>query len=283
MVERFKATGLGGNETILKGIIDRECVAKNAEERAGKVRDSLYASDYGACVRKTYFQFFPDKFPQGGFEPRIIRIFQNGDSVHERLSAYLRRDRGLNFMEEIDIPRDELDVHGRCDGLATVNEQFVVIEFKSINRTNVVCPKEEHLGQITWYMMMWDKYRKALRQLLGLGEDEVPPKGFDIEHYKQLTQEERMLVNSQGPIKGEIIYEAKPTQSVHHFPVNLEQDRARKVRLWFEQMKWHIDNKIVPDNRNDKSRFPCQWGKGSSFGRCAYFDVCYGNGNGDGC
>jgi hypothetical protein len=190
----------------------------------------------------------------------------------------LRRDDDLGFIEEIDIPRDELDIHGRSDGLCMVNDQFVVVEFKSINRSNVVAPKEEHQGQITLYMMMWDIYRKQLRKLLGLGEDEVPPKDFDIEHMQKLTREEKMLVCSQGPIKGELIYESKQTQAVFCFPVDLEPDRVKKVRLWFEQMKWHIENEVVPENRNNAEKFPCKWGRGSTEGKCAYYDICWNGG-----
>lgn len=279
MVERFKIKpgSLGGWDTHLKSVIDRECVAQNKEARGDRgPRDSAYASDYEACQRKVFMQFFPDRFPSEDFTPRTIRIFQNGDSVHERLSEYLRRDPDLQFMEEIDIPRDEMDIHGRSDGLCLINDQFVVVEFKSINRSNVPCPKEEHLGQITAYMMMWDDYRKDLRRLLGLGENEIPPKDFDIEHFKRLTREEVMLVCSQGPIKGELIYESKQTQATFHFPVDLEQGRVGKVRLWYIQMDHYIKHEQMPENRNVKEKFPCSWGKGSTFGRCGFYETCWG-------
>jgi len=281
MVERFKIKpgSLGGWNTYLKGVIERECVAQNKEARGDRgPRDSMYASDYGQCQRKTFMQFFPDRFPGEKFTDRTIRIFQNGDSVHERLSEYLRRDKALGFLEEIDIPRDTLDVHGRSDGLCLINDQFVVVEFKSINRSNVPCPKEEHLGQITMYMMMWDEYRGDLRQLLGLGRDEIPSKDFDTNHFKRLTREEILLVSSQGPIKGELIYESKQTQAVFCFPVDLEQGRVSKVRLWYEQMHHFVDNEQMPEMRNVKDKFPCQWGRGSTLGKCQFYDTCWNGG-----
>jgi hypothetical protein len=70
MVRRFAVVE---KETSPVGtLIDVGVVKKDEEkrlERGNKAR-SLYASDYGQCMRKVWFQFFPDRFPMEQADPR---------------------------------------------------------------------------------------------------------------------------------------------------------------------------------------------------------------------
>jgi hypothetical protein len=197
--------------------------------------------------------------------------------VHERLSDYLK-SADIEFVDEVDVPRDYLDVHGRCDGICVIDSQAVVVEFKSINRRTVTAPKDEHVGQITWYMVMWKELRKNLKEDFGFGE-------FDIIYEKDLlgvtslsgrtlddlTVSERWLLFTQGEIRGELIYESKQTQQLFNFNVDFDQDRADKVRLWFIQLKWHVEHKQLPIVHYKQSSFPCSW----SSGKCQYYDYCW--------
>jgi len=273
-------------ETKLKKIIDKQTIAvqkEKEEKRNGKER-SLYASDYGQCQRKVFYQFFPEKYPVPELNARVLRIFHNGDAVHERLGEYLRREKEIGFRDEIDIPRDELEVHGRCDGLCTVDGRATVVEFKSINRDVVSEPKEEHIGQTTWYMSMWRDLRKNLREDFGFGEfDEVEEDDLEgVESasgrfIEDLDDSEKILLFSKGEIVGEIIYESKSTNETFHFSVDWDDDRAKKVRLWFEQLDWHVKNEDVPKVKYEKGRFPCSWGRSRvKAGRCPFYDVCWG-------
>jgi len=65
--------------------------------------------------------------------------------------------------------------------------------------------------------------------------------------------------------------ESKSTNEVFAFPVDWDADRVRKVRLWFEQLEWHVRNESVPKVQYMRERFPCQW-KG---GKCSYFKECW--------
>ena len=218
MVKRMQFEEFG--TTSLKKVIDKQSIEWNnarVMERAGKKR-SMYASDYGQCMKKTWFQFFPEEYPTGDFDPRTLRIFHNGENVHERLSEYLRKETALKFRDEIDVPRDELDVHGRCDGICVVNEQAVVVEFKSINRASVFEAKEEHKGQVTWYMLMWKKLREDLKEDFGFKRDAfVVEKDFigvtseSGRTVDDLDDAERWILFTQGDIVGEVIYESKQT------------------------------------------------------------------------
>ena len=281
MVERFKPVGIG-NETVLKKIIDKQCIEKNTADRNGKVRESLYASDVFQCPRKIFFQFFPDKYVSEEFDPRTIRIFQNGDSVHERLSQYLHREKAIRFIEESDIPRDELEVHGRCDGLALIDGRLTVIEFKSINKTSVTEPKEEHMGQITWYMAMWNRLRLELREDFNIQEETIVTEellkgelGISGRYYEDLEPYEQLCLLSSSEPVGELIYESKQNQALFNFSVEWNTDRIAKVRAWFEMVKWHVDREIVPLVRYPKDKFPCRWGFNQTAGQCAFYKQCH--------
>lgn len=281
MVKRF-STG-PNQKTRLQMIIDEQTVKMNDEKQ--KVRGSMYASDYGQCMRKTFFAFFPKKYPVEKFEPRVLRIFANGNDVHERLGSYLKRQEELDFHDEVDVPRDELDVHGRCDGFCTLDTRAVVVEFKSINKDIVEEAHEEHIGQLTWYLSMFKSLRKDLKEDFGYTEfdlveeqDLVGQVALSGRTVEGLTPVERWLMFTQGEIHGEIIYESKSVQETFHFPLDYDEDRAKKVRLWFQQLDWHVKDQTVPNVLYEPNRFPCSWGYGEKQGKCPYYDVCWKNG-----
>lgn len=282
MVKRI-ALKISGENTVLKKIIDKQSVEEAKETK--KIRSSLYASDYGQCQRKTWFQFFPEEFPPDeDFSPRTYRIFANGNDVHVRLSRYLNRETELEFVEEVNVPRDDLDVHGRCDGICKIDNRATVTEFKSINAKEVYEPKKEHLGQLTWYLHMFMKLRREVKEDFGLQEDDVVfPDDIEGEEslsgrtLDDLNQVEKWLLFShQRPI-GEVIYEAKGTQELFHFRVEYDESKAAEVRQWFEQVANYVKSKEIPPARYKQNQFPCSWGYGPSQGKCSYYDRCWGS------
>lgn len=276
MVTRF--TVERKKDSKLKMIMDEQTVAIASENP--KVRSSMYASDYGQCMKKVWFQFFPDDYPQEPLDPRVLRIFANGNDVHERLGSYLKRVPELDFHDEINVPRDDLDIHGRCDGICTVDGAAMVVEFKSINAKVVYEAKDEHIGQLTHYMQMFRDLKFKLLEDFGFKTDNVSEadvqgvvslSGRTIE---ELDHVERWLLFSQGELRGEIIYESKQTNETVHFPLDYDSDRAAKVRLWFEQLHYHVQNKVCPAVKYDRKKFPCSWGD-TAAQRCAYYKECW--------
>jgi hypothetical protein len=278
MVDRFVPNV--PKESKLKMYIDEQTVAASEENK--KVRSSLYASDYGQCQRKVWYQFFPKEYPEEKPSPRVLRIFANGNDVHTRLGSYLKRIPELDFHDEVNVPRDELDVHGRCDGICTVDGAALVVEFKSINAKDVYEPKDEHIGQLTWYMQMFRNLKMQLLEDFGFKEGDVGEADLqgvtalsgrtldDLDHV------ERWLLLSQGEIRGEIIYESKQSNETHHFPLDYDSTRAHKVRLWFEQVHYFVQKKERPDVKYDKGKYPCQWGYGAAAGKCSFYKYCWG-------
>lgn len=257
-----------------KEIIERK--SKEFNDAKGKVRSAIYASDYGGCQRKVWYQFFPERFRPEQITGKQARIFANGDDVHFRLSAYLADEKDIEFEREISVPRNHLEVHGRCDGITLVHGQACVLEFKSINKMQLEEVKPEHEGQIMWYMGMWEAKRQELRKEFGVAEGEIV---VDVDTLSgkgrtgaDLTSAEKKLLRSNGPVKGEVIYECKPTQDVFSFPVAFDELKFREVQEWFRQLKWYVEAGIRPRVRYQRNKFPCYW----RTGRCAYYDYCHG-------
>jgi hypothetical protein len=287
MVRRFKVEGgVSSINTRLKSIIDEQSLAKSLEHK--KVRSSLYASDFGQCQRKVYFSHFPDQFPPDEqIDARTARVFANGEDVHTRLGGYLKRVPEIDFRDEVDVPRDELDVHGRCDGILRIDGQGIVAEFKSINKADVEEPKLEHIGQLMWYLGMFTKLRKDLLEDFGFDKDATVHED-DLIHgeslsgrtFETLTPAEKWVLTTHGPIDGELIYESKQTQHTFNFPVAFDEERFKATKLWFEQMKHYVEAKQIPGVKYNSSRFPCRWGgyKTSPAGQCQFWEKCWGAG-----
>jgi hypothetical protein len=201
-----------------------------------------------------------------------------------RLGGYLKRDEAISFVDEVEVPRDELDVHGRCDGICVVEGRAVVVEFKSINKEVVDIQKEEHTGQLMWYLGMFKRLRQELKEDFGYGEfDPVDIEDFAGEigasgrTFDDLTLVDRWLLSTDGEIRGELIYESKVNNSIFSFNVEFDEAQYAQVRGWFEQLKAFIDNHQLPPRRFNPSQFPCSWaGRGGSGGRCPYWGVCWG-------
>lgn len=261
-------------------IIDEQSVAVNEEKK--KVRTAMYASDFGACLRKTWFQFHPEKYPPDAkIDARTARIFDNGNSVHERLGRYLKRVPEIDFRDELNVPRDELDVHGRCDGICTIDERGIVVEFKSINKDEVFEAKSEHVGQVMWYMGMMRKLRQDLREDFGFLPDEIIDErdlhevSVSGRTFETMEPMERWLLLTQGELRAEIVYESKGTQEVHSFIIEYDEAEFQKVRLWFEQLKWWLDKEEVPKVSYHPSSWPCSWGRNGKGGKCQYYSYCH--------
>jgi len=130
----------------IKNKLDK-AITENNEKRKRKY---LYASDIYQCQRKICLEF---KGMVQEFEPRTLRVFDNGNSTHERITKYFAQA-GMLLEEEKVLPDfvEEIEVHGRLDLLLNVDGEQVVGEIKSINMRMVDKPKREHIAQLMFYL-----------------------------------------------------------------------------------------------------------------------------------
>jgi len=88
------------------------------------------------------------------FEPRILRIFDNGHAVHDRLQGYLKN---AGVLKQIEVPVEsaEYEIQGHTDGIIEINGMEGVLEIKSMNQNQFYSayePKPDHLIQVNVYM-----------------------------------------------------------------------------------------------------------------------------------
>jgi hypothetical protein len=98
------------------------------------------------------------------FEPRLLRIFDNGHGVHDRLQKYLK-DIGVLIGAEVPVENEQYEICGSADGLLQLGSREGVLEIKSINSNGFYAthePKPEHLIQINVYMFCLDVPRGCI-------------------------------------------------------------------------------------------------------------------------
>jgi len=88
------------------------------------------------------------------FESRILRIFDNGHAVHDRVQGYLS-DIGILIQTEVPVENKEYEIKGHTDGIIEMNGIKGILEIKSMNTRQYYSshePKPEHLIQVNVYM-----------------------------------------------------------------------------------------------------------------------------------
>jgi hypothetical protein len=103
---------------------------------------------------KELYHLYLNGDDQREFEPRILRIFDNGHAVHDRLQRYLK-DAGVLKQIEVPVESTEYEIQGHTDGIIEINGMEGVLEIKSMNQNQFYSayePKTDHLIQINIYM-----------------------------------------------------------------------------------------------------------------------------------
>ena len=192
---------------MLKEIIDKYYQDKRDE----RDKERFYVSDAGKCPRQIFFKF--KKAPRKEMEPRILRIFDQGDYVHLRLMRDLF-SLGIVVASEIDIPPQE-DIGGRADAIVRINNELYLVDFKSINSTilqKMDAPKEEHVLQVQLYLHFF-KLKKGI--LLYEGKDNSMLKEFLVEYDEKKAK--------------------KVLEDFNHLKINLEKDLVPRQLSDFPQ------------------------------------------------
>ncbi|MCD6092738.1 MAG: PD-(D/E)XK nuclease family protein [Candidatus Aenigmarchaeota archaeon] len=175
------------------------------EREPDKKRDYFYVSEVGDCPRKIFFKI--KNAPKEPMEPRVNRIFHNGDHVHIRLMSVLY-SLGLVTASEIEIPPDKL-FHGRADAIVHINKENYVLEIKSMNpfifeKRAMSKPDINHIMQLQLYM-----------------------------HYFNIS-------------KGIILVESKGNQELKEFIIQKDEKMIDDILSKFTELKEKIDNNELP-------------------------------------
>ena len=187
---------------MLKELIDKYYQDKRNERE----KKRFYISDAGKCPRQIFFKF--KKAPCKDMEPRILRVFDQGNYVHLRLMRDLF-SLGVVVASEVDIPPTE-NVGGRADAVIRVNNELYLVDFKSINSMilqKMAEPKDDHILQVQLYLHFF-KLKKGI--LLYEGKDNSMIKEFPVEYDKKiatgiLNDFKRLKLNVEKDLKNHLL------------------------------------------------------------------------------
>ena len=124
-----------------------------SKPRAERPRRCFHPSSLHKSPKELYNHYLQGDAHQE-FEPRILRIFDNGHAVHSRLQGYLQ-EIGLLRETEVSVENEEYEIKGHADGIMEINGIKGVLEIKSMNSNQFYKayePKPEHLIQVNIYM-----------------------------------------------------------------------------------------------------------------------------------
>jgi len=130
--------------------IDEYLQAKPKDERAIRC---FHPSSLHKSGKELYWHYLEGDNNQQ-FDSRVLRIFDNGHYVHDRLQAYLS-DIGILIQTEVPVENEEYEITGHTDGIIEINGVKGVLEIKSMNANQFYSlyePKLEHLIQVNVYM-----------------------------------------------------------------------------------------------------------------------------------
>lgn len=266
-----------------------------SNDRGGQDRrwDINSPSCAGRCPRANYFGRVLPHVEQT-IDPRLRRIFENGDGVHERLQGYLEA-MGRMMMSEIPVIDDDYLIQGHSDGAVTIGkfqDEVAVLEIKSINDagwTALKAEKPEHKRQAMVYLHCLEKRRKYLHLKYPTYAEflasEPERKKWAADHYKHLksgrkfTREQKIakkvkdqliadeiLYDEQKPISKVIFwYENKNTQQIKEYPVERDDKLIAEVLEEYAFL-----NKCVKDKTP-----PSRGGRTKVCRECTYCDFKY--------
>lgn len=232
----------------------------------------------GRCPRANYYSRVLPHVEQT-IDPRLRRIFENGDGVHERLQGYLEA-MGRMMMAEIPVIDDDYLIQGHSDGAITIGkhlDEVAVLEIKSINDAGFAglkSEKPEHRRQAMVYLHCLEKRRKWLHEQYAnyaefkAGEQERAE--WARKHYLHLkggskyTREQKIakkvkdhliadeiLFDVEKPINKVIFwYENKNTQQIKEYPVVRDDKVISEVLKEYEFLNKCVDKKKPPSRGN---------------------------------
>lgn len=176
-----------------------------SNQRKDREQHHFYISDAGRCGRAIFFRF--KKAPGEEIEPRVLRLFDHGNSIHRLIMKPLLAIRDIHVIaSEVNIPPQEL-IRGRADAIFSDGRDLYVLDIKSMNSLifkNLNQPKEEHINQIQLYL-----------------------------HYLD-------------PKKGILLYVNKDTQDLKEFMVSYDAERVHSLLKELSELKTKIDSNIIP-------------------------------------
>ena len=111
-------------EALNKGI-----TKSHNEKNKDRTQNVFHPSALGSCIRSIYYDMLgAERVP---LDTRVMRIFDNGHSAHERYTNYFKKA-GVHIADELLIRDDEWNIEGSADDLIIIDKEIILIDEKTI-------------------------------------------------------------------------------------------------------------------------------------------------------
>lgn len=164
---------------MLKELIDEFYL----DQQRDKEQTHFYISDVGKCPRSVFFKF--KNAPGEKMDPRILRIFEVGESFHRNIFNILYRLK-IGLTTEVNIPTQEI-ISGRADAILCIDNKNYVLDIKSMNSMifrKLTEPKKENVYQVQLYLHYFNIKNGIL---LYIDKDQQNIKEFPVNYDEKLV------------------------------------------------------------------------------------------------
>jgi hypothetical protein len=171
---------------------------QTSKTRFRKKKSYFDISDAG----KTPYEIFKKLNGKASYTPRQIRIFDNGNDVHNRIRKYLSKQ-GVIKAEEVRI-KNRL-FHGRADAILFKNGETAVLEIKSKNlkgyeRMRKFCDRNTY-----WQLQLYMHFLKIDKGIIIVEcKNDQRLKQFNI---RRKPRTARYLINYFSKLKKKFVQE----------------------------------------------------------------------------
>lgn len=237
-----------------------------------------HPSAFHQCLRSQYYDRV-GKIPNNSvIAPRVRRIFENGQDVHDRLQLFLTKA-GILLQDEAPIFSSDLEVLGNTDGIIKLGKGLGVLEIKSINHCDfikLVEPKPEHIRQVSIYMYVLEDIRSHLCADLPTYKEDLR-KEYLSQLAPSLTEKQRerrlegfdKLLNlleeyKEYPItQCSVLYENKNNQDLKEFIIDWNWNIMNEIESTYNALNCYVEEGQLPPK-----------GIGFNCSRCAFKEYC---------
>lgn len=225
------ANAIAGNSEAQKEKVDltelNDLIAAIDNHIAGNIKPmfkkstGFSPSEKNTCHRFWWYKFHGVEFPVT-HDARVQRIFDVGNSVHERIVKYFD-DMGILISTEEPVPQKEgcPPISGFMDAVIDWDGP-VVVELKSIS----------HEG-----FMLRETYKKPT-----------------ADHYRQI----QWYLHYTGIERGIVMYECKNTQKILHFKVKHDLDFCNKLVKQYAKIYSKASVDDIPERPSAYDSDRCQ-------------------------
>ncbi len=270
-----------------------DCFLKwnNAKSSGGRSYSVFHPSAFGKCLRKMQYQKYSDDGlipkPDVSPEPRMIRIFDTGHSMHSRWASYMEQLGILRGVwecsncgnlagvedqigifkpsecekcsynrweyQEITVKDDDLNMYGHCDQ---------VLDFSKIDNNFLSSDIGKEIGD----MLSWLPPKPIIVDMKTIGKNQWNKIDREAHFYYivQLT----IYLHILNLDMGIIIYERKDDSEVKMFRVERNEEMWSSIKHQAVTMRSMAEKRSLPPPRPEsKSDYECKY--------CEYMEICH--------